>query len=193
MNGSSATGHCSNITENGDGTSICLDPTSSVLFDGNIPTLTGLDGDMWASQLLTIRSGNPAITVDFSATENFRLRRVEMVVFNCEELGPSFESANLEAFDTLIALFFSSIASCDSLLRVCTGGLDFTETRMWLLRYVPISVNDWVHIAEITFHGDSPTCPPNTIITAPAAVTTPVMPMPGRYSTGEIYPEAVIT
>ena len=26
-----------------------------VLFDGNVPTLIGLDGDMWASQLLILK------------------------------------------------------------------------------------------------------------------------------------------
>ena len=53
MNGSSATGHCSNYA-NG----VCNDPASSVLFDGHIPTLTGLDGDTWASQLLTIQESS---------------------------------------------------------------------------------------------------------------------------------------
>ena len=47
MNGSSATGNCSNYANGA-----CNDP---VLFDGHIPTLTGLDGDTWASQLLTIQ------------------------------------------------------------------------------------------------------------------------------------------
>ena len=40
VNGSSATGHCSNYANGA-----CNDPASSVLFDGHIPTLTGLDGD----------------------------------------------------------------------------------------------------------------------------------------------------
>ena len=59
MNGSSSTGNCSNVaTSTHSGQSRCDTPTSSVLFDGNIPTLTGLDGDMWASQLLTLRIKN---------------------------------------------------------------------------------------------------------------------------------------
>ena len=52
MSGSSVTGHCSSVSSTRV-RSTCTDPTSSVLFDGVIPTLTGLDGDMWASQLLT--------------------------------------------------------------------------------------------------------------------------------------------
>ena len=43
---------------------------TSVLFDGNTtPTLTGLDGDMWASQLLVLRvnTGNEeSLVVDFA-------------------------------------------------------------------------------------------------------------------------------
>ncbi len=31
-------------------------PRSSVLFDDVTPTLTGLDGDMWATQLLTLNT-----------------------------------------------------------------------------------------------------------------------------------------
>ena len=47
VNGSSATGHCSNVNSaDHEGISTCADPTSSVLFDGVVPTLTGLDGDM---------------------------------------------------------------------------------------------------------------------------------------------------
>ena len=53
MNGSSNTGNCSNVTAISDALLRCHSPSTSVLFDGNIPTLTGLDGNMWATQLLT--------------------------------------------------------------------------------------------------------------------------------------------
>ena len=69
----------------------CDTPTSSVLFDGNIPTLTGLDGDMWASQLLTLQTTNPAnrdIPSDFTGTSNYTgLKRIELVMLNCLEWG----------------------------------------------------------------------------------------------------------
>ena len=45
VNGSSITEQYSSVTKSG-GTLNCTDPASSVLFDGHIPTLTGLDGDM---------------------------------------------------------------------------------------------------------------------------------------------------
>ena len=51
----------------------CFIPTSSVLFDGSVSTLTGLDGDMWASQLLTINTtvNTAEITFDFIRTPDY--------------------------------------------------------------------------------------------------------------------------
>ena len=58
MNGSSANGNCSNVTTSTlSSLSRCNTPNSSVLFDGSIPiTLAGLDGDVLASQLLTLQT-----------------------------------------------------------------------------------------------------------------------------------------
>ena len=66
VNGSSENGNCS-LTS-----SVCprcREPTTSVLQDGIIPTLTGLDGDMWASQLLTINTANSSIAITFNFTK----------------------------------------------------------------------------------------------------------------------------
>ena len=88
VNGSCPTGNCLNVTV---GTvTTCVQPTSSVLFDGRVPTLTGLDGDMWASQLLTIQTGDAStdITFDFTDTHGYdRVERVEVVIFNCPQWG----------------------------------------------------------------------------------------------------------
>ncbi len=65
VNGSSEDGNCNLV-----GTISCNEPTTSVLQDGIIPTLTGLDGDMWASQLLTI-SSTSNIIFDFQATQGY--------------------------------------------------------------------------------------------------------------------------
>ena len=97
VNGSSATGNCSSVT-NSSGTITCTDPTSSVLYDGHIPTLTGLDGDMWASQLLTLHSNRSTnITFDFSSDSKFRVERVEVVIFNCPEWGVGVQTVALLA------------------------------------------------------------------------------------------------
>ena len=44
MNGSLAAGNCSDIDSVGNST-VCRQPTSSVLFDGTIPILTGLSSN----------------------------------------------------------------------------------------------------------------------------------------------------
>ena len=46
---------------------VCNAPRSSVLFDG-IPTLTGLEGDTWASQ--TLYSSTPSAIIIFDLTYN---------------------------------------------------------------------------------------------------------------------------
>ena len=51
VNGSLAAENCSDIVSAGS-TTACRQPASSVLFDGTILTLTGLSGNMWASQQL---------------------------------------------------------------------------------------------------------------------------------------------
>ena len=84
VNGSNSTGRCSNIIRSTT-RQTCTTPTSSVLFDGNVPTLTGLDGDMWASRLLTINTtANTAeITFDFTATPDYTgVERVEVVMLS---------------------------------------------------------------------------------------------------------------
>ena len=102
MYGSSPTGNCSN-SRLSDELMTCLQPNSSFLFDGRVPTLTRLDGDMWASQLLTIRSINGCIDISSSFIEetaltpdsdiNVTIERVEVVMFNCPE---SSQSISLE-------------------------------------------------------------------------------------------------
>ena len=65
---SSETGHCSNVSDSGR---VCNAPCSSVLFDG-ISTLTGLEGDMQASQLLMLNTSTSSvsITFDFSSPKD---------------------------------------------------------------------------------------------------------------------------
>lgn len=61
------------------------------MFDGHIPTLTGLDGDTWASQLLLLRTTpteKVGITIDFRGTPEYDgLNRLDVVTFNCPEWG----------------------------------------------------------------------------------------------------------
>ncbi len=92
VNGSSEDGNCSLIA------TICHEPTTSVLFDRIIPELSGLDGDMWASQLLTINTTclTTDITFDFGATPGYvGVERVEVVMFNCPEWDILVDSITL--------------------------------------------------------------------------------------------------
>ncbi len=123
VNGSSENGNCSLLA-----TTICNEPTTSVLQDGIILTLTGLDGDMWASQLLTINTDNLTtdITFDFEATPGYvGVRRVKVVMFNCPEWGISFDSITFygstvtTSIGSALTTINPTITSCDSLARVC--------------------------------------------------------------------------
>ena len=138
MNGSSKDGGCATFLPS-SGQSECLDPTSSVLFDGNIPTLTGLDGDMWASQLLPLQSHNGAsqgIVSAFTNTPNYEgVERVELVMFNCPEWGIEVQNIRLlagtsaPASRSVVGTFSPNITSCDSLVRVCTHVKDLQTDR----------------------------------------------------------------
>ena len=164
VNGSSATGHCSSVIRNGF-TSVCTDPTSSVLFDG-IPTLTGLDGDMWASQLFTLNSTGSTIVIGFAISIS-QLVRVEVTVFNCPEWRISVQSISLRDNDGIVigsSGDLNSITSCDSLVRLCVPATAINPLVVWVQFDLEPNSN-WVHFAEVTFYDDSTTCPQDIITT----------------------------
>ena len=178
VNGSSAIGNCSSVTTGiSNGLTGCNTPTSSVLFDGNIPTLTGLDGDMWASQLLTLQITNPGeITLNFTASL-FIVESVELVMFNCPEWRISVQTIKLltaQSIDrgrAVVAAFpVPPITSCDSLVRICISRTIIQP--VITLQFIPPPDSIWTHLAEVTFHGRGSTCPPATIITTPPPDTT---------------------
>ena len=171
VSGSSATGHCSNVS-NTEVKSTCTDPSSSVLFDGVIPTLTGLDGDMWASQLLTLQKNTlgPTVIFNFTGTQDYvgLSGRLEVVMFNCPERGisasairvPISSSPSVNPTPPLMVVNIN-ITSCDSLVRVCTPIMTVQPS---ISLQFPHS--DMVYLAEVTFYAASSasTCPPDTII-----------------------------
>ena len=173
VSGSSATGHCSSVISNRSrGISTCTDPTSSVLFNSAIPTLTGLDGD-WASQLLTLqrtRFARPTVLFDFTDTPGYvGLSGVEVVMFNCPErrisasiirvLTSSSPSGNPMP---LMTLDIANI-SCDSLVTVCAP---ITTTQPSISLEFATSDLEMVYLAEVTFYATS--SPPDTITTVPS-------------------------
>ena len=191
MSGSSATGHCSSVSSTG-GISLCTDPTSSVLYDGVTPTLTGLDGDMWASQLLTLQTTTTRTFVifDFTDTPGYvgLSGRLEVVMFNCPDMGISAStirvSTSSSPLGSTIPLMGVNIVitSCDSLVRVCTP-IATTQPSI-TLEFIIGANSNMVYLAEVTFYAASSasTCPPDTIITTapPDTIITTAPDMPAN-------------
>ena len=183
VNGSSNTGRCPNFFPSST-RQTCTTPNSSVLCDGNVPTLTELDGDMWASQLLTINTtANTAnITFDFTNTPYYTEGgRIEVVMFNCPEWGILVKDIHLfcatstSGSRTFVTSFFPTITSCDSLVRVCIP-YAFNNIRPVLsLVFNLHSTSNWVHLAEVTFNASDSTFPPDIPVpmtTSPRMIAT---------------------
>ena len=169
-NGSSITGGCSSVRLNLDGTSTCLTPTSSVLFDGVIPTLTALDENTWASQLMTLYKSQFSsshfqnLHFDF-ATPGFRIGRVEVTIFNCPQWGTGVEEVGVYYFELyyrFITRAYTDAFSCDSLVKVCIPVN--TSSTLLHLQFGPRRGHNRVHIAEVSLYESSSPCPPFTII-----------------------------
>ena len=182
VNGSSATGHCSSVAtgRGADGSlSRCDAPTSSVLFDGNIPTLTGLDGDMWASQLLTFQpmSTSLSLVFDFTTLAGFsRVLQYEVVMFNCPEKGigvqtitTSVQATESDRPQSVGGFINRQNTFCASLVRVCVSASIFYP--FITLQFSP-GGSDWVHLAEVTLLGNTRPCTSGPITMAMLPTTT---------------------
>ena len=178
VNGSSPIGNCSNVSSdigaNFRDQSRCEAPTSSVLFDGNIPTLTGLDGDMWASQLFAVQIRQPSgIEIISGITGGSGVERVEVVMFNCPEWGIAVQAigiwsaTSISSTRTLIGTTRPTITSCNSLVRVCTSSLAITQHDVIYLQFIPASGSNRTYLAEVGFYRDNATCRQDAIITTP--------------------------
>lgn len=171
-------------------TATCSQPTTSVLLDGVIPTLTGIDGNMWASQLLTLRSDfalpDPVISFDFTNTPGYTgVGRVEVILFNCPEYritptvinirGASTLSGSQSSLGLIYDFQFSSIESCESLIRDCA----VINTTLPVLFLEPAFGPDtsWVHLAELKFYGlGSGPCQPPSVLDNTESNTPPTAP-----------------
>ena len=180
--GSSVTGFCSSLEDSGR---VCNAPNTSVLFDG-IPTLTGLDGDMWARQLLTFDTSvsSASITFNFtSATDNRGIddytgvEIIEVVMFYCPTRVIGTDNIAVTADGGVIGNieFNQNSASCEYLIRACDATLSTTSPNIALDFN---KVYQSVYVAEITFYSDmyrkcSPGGPITTsVITTTTSVTT---------------------
>ena len=155
---SSETGHCSDVSDSGR---VCNAPHSSVLFDG-IPTLTGLEGDMLASQLLTLYTSTSfaSITFDFTnptdtkgATYFAGVEVIEVVMLNCPARETGTNSVQVPAKGQ-VAKNIAVSESCDYLVRGCSTVVYLSPstqsiTSTFSKRYTRL------YIAEITFHSSN--------------------------------------
>jgi len=157
MDGSSATGHCHPVSETADGLSTCGNPMSSVLFDGEIPTLTGLDGNMWASQLFTLQPAGGTINITFNS-EIFSPQRVEVVLFNCPQRGISVQDISLHNQQGPLGSTNSIVSSCDSLVTVCFIRVTTALISNFSVRFTIQDASSWVYLAELRFFSDGSTC-----------------------------------
>ena len=168
--GSSETGHCSNVSDSGR---VCNAPRSSVLFDG-VPTLTGLEGDMWASQLLTLNTStsSTSITFDFTnptdrsgSTFYTGVEVIEVVMFNCpaREIGTNNIQVSRKGS---VADNIAVPESCDYLVRGCSTAASLYSQSITLSFS---QIYPHLYIAEITFYSSitrqcSPVGPLNTSV-----------------------------
>ena len=167
VNGSSSVGDCVSFALSSN-IITCRNPASMVTFDGNIPTLSRLDGNRWASELFTLETsdGEADITCDFQDFDT--VLRVEIVMFNCPQWGIGVQSiALLEDGDSVISTINPSVTSCDSLVTVCLSTDTSVPTLTLGFQLSPGS--SWVHLAEVTFYRDSSvTCSPDSVTTQPS-------------------------
>ena len=176
-NGSSETGNCSRVSDTGR---VCNAPLTSVLLDG-IPTLTRLEGDMWARQLLTFITSvsSASITFNFTVTKDINgittytgVETIEVVMFNCPMRG--IGTSNIVILGDGIRIgniqLNQNSTSCNYLVRACVEML-YTTTQHITLTF--ISEFQRIYIAEVTFYANkNRQCSPVGPITTPVATTT---------------------
>ena len=157
--------------------------TNSFLYDGVIPSLSGLDGSEWASGLLTLNtSAGTRITFNFPNTpEDYPgVESVRVVMFNCPQWGIGTSNINIlgtgdSSTDIIIGRIMPAmITSCDSLVSVCTTDVT-TSLRIISLQFIQADNSDLVYIAEVAFFGNANRmCEPDAILTPPITPPTPM-------------------
>ena len=190
-NGSSPSAHCSpflTATSALGQATFCMAANTSILFDGAIPPLVGLEGNMWASQLqvnlLTFRA---TLNVAFESSSSSSsspdgpgVDIMEVILFNCPEWGITVDSISISGNSNSLQLFGGTlvsrvrpnITSCDSFVRVC---MPSDRTYPFLSINFEAEEATFLHIAEIRFNRDA-VCSPDMIL--PNILPPPTPPPP---------------
>ena len=177
--GSNETGFCSSLADSGR---VCNAPLTSVLFDG-IPTLPGLDGDMWARQLLTFNTSVSSASIKFNFTVTWDnngittytgVKSIEVVLFNCPIRGIGTNDILILASGGVIdnIILNQNSTSCNYLVRPCIDETFSTTSQIITLEFN--SVLQRIYVAEITFYANmNRQCSPvGPIITSVITTTT---------------------
>ena len=180
LDGSSGSGSCYFVnTSKGQ---ICNTPYTSVLFDGVIPSLTGINNSMcWASQLLTL-SGATTITFNFTQPTNANgteisftaIATIEIVMFNCPSRRVGADAililnGTTNKIDVLTQITIKQHTSCNSLVRICVDmptslnaiGLGFLDPLYY------------IYLAEVIFYSNTNSDCINGPVTTSTSSTTP--------------------
>ncbi len=164
--GSSATGHCSNVSDSGR---VCNTPRTSVLFDGIIAPPV-IEGDLKAMDLLTLNTSiSSTITFNFNTPFNSSgnvstyqyVRIMQVCMFNCPTRGIGAKSIGIRGDDNSdLETSVDIPQSCEYLVLASVGyflpsysrvSLYFTDAlhRVYLAE---------VYVAEVKFSVGFTTC-----------------------------------
>ena len=195
LNGSLPDAGCTSV--NGD---ICnlRDGGTSVLVDNTILPLSGLDGDQWARDLYTVERGSTAfISIGFDFGTSVRVRRVELVMFNCPQW--SIRASSIEIYANTAAanfprsdpasvgvnvgsrLFSNGVNSCENLYRVCVS-LSGARVPTYYIVFPRTANSGRVYLAETIFYNDTSSCGPDTLVTEPVTPPVATTTEEGKYS-----------
>ena len=143
--------------------------TSSFLFDGIIPPLIVIDGNVVSSELLILRSSSATIAIDFfGSLNNAIVRRIEVVFLNCKQLRASIGNITLMYGSNVQIIDTSDRTSCSSLQTICVPGLTFSSSSL-SMHLVTADPLDLVYLAEVKFYEEGSFCTP--VIVTPTNTT----------------------
>ena len=152
-------GSCSDIVNSGGGIVTCRQPTTSVLFDGNILR------DTWAWQLFTLQrvDSKAEVTSDFTDTPGYTgVWGVEVVMFNCPEWGLAAQEVRLLEINfgvrATVLREENLPSSCSSLVRVQLCSQHVITSRMIVTQFYLDSNSNFIHIAEMSFYVSPDAC-----------------------------------
>ena len=184
LNGSLRNAGCTQV-KNG---SICdlQDDGTSVLVDNTILPLSGLDGDQWARDLYTVERGSTAfISIGFDFGSSVQVRRVELVLFNCQEWSifasdiniytstTSFPQSGPASPGVLVGnrMLDNRVNSCENVYKVCVS-LPGVPAPIYYIVFPRTANAGRVYLAETIFYTDDYVCGSDTLVTEP--VTPPI-------------------